>query len=117
MLGICGYTAVVAIRIEQLNAATDYYLPRKDRRPDGTLADGKWRMSRIDSPNNRLRAMVESYGLAQYIFAPLLFFLGLFQFANVKSCGRQATAVACAIVGAAAFLLAMYRGYFSSLGS
>lgn len=57
------------VRIEVLNFQAGSYLPRKDRNPDGTLADGKWRVSLENSPRDQLRALVGTYGLLQYLLA------------------------------------------------
>src|SRR5262245_29291577 len=99
-----------AIRIEILNAQAENYLPRK------VLDDGKWRMSPNNSPRDRLRVIVESYGLLQYLLAPFLFVISILMWPRHLPSFVRAIVIIYAIIAVCAMLLMFYRGYFSSLG-
>ncbi len=105
------WVAVSAIRIERLNAEAGHYLPRHDQ-------DGKWRISRENTPRDQLRGLIHSVGLWQYLAAP-----GVVGLAAILYVTRQrspviaSVAVVCGMVGGAALVLAFYRGYFPSLGT
>ena len=109
LVGLTVWVAVSAVRIERLNAATGYYLPRHDD-------DGKWRISRESTPRDQLRGLVSSIGLLQYLFAPLVVGLSAYPFSRRDSAARRLLAACSGVVGIAALGLAFYRGYFSSLG-
>src|SRR5262245_1116974 len=73
MFLLTAFVLQTAVRIEVLNFQAGSYLPRKDLNADGTLADGKWRVSSLEnSPRDRLRSLVATFGLFQYFLAPLL---------------------------------------------
>lgn len=99
----------VAIRIETENAAAGYYLPRHDE-------PGKWRASRENRPHGRLRTLVSTVGLCQYLFAPLLMGLAAFQIARRGARWQRWLGIGSAALALLALSLALYRGYFSSLG-
>ena len=112
-------TAVVlqtAVRIEVLNVRAGNYLPRSDRNADGTFADGKWRISPDNTPRDQLRALVQTYGLLQYLFAPLLVILSIVGFRYSKGSLLKVIATLAMAVAVIAILLAFYRGYYSSSG-
>ena len=104
-----------AVRIEILNIQAGNYLPRRDRNPDGSLSDGKWRLSQENTARDRLRAAVQTFGLIQYVFAPLLLIFSLAVFFKAGGWSRVAAAfsVFSAVV---AISLMLYRDYYGSLG-
>ena len=103
------WVAVSAVRIERLNAEAGYYLPRHDE-------DGKWRVSRDDTPRDQLRGLIIRVGLFQYLLAPLVVGLAAFHVARRDSATRRSLAACSGVVGLVALSMAFYRGYFSSLG-
>ena len=72
MLLLGAFVSTTAVRIEILNARAGYFLPRQDRQPDGTFAEGKWRMSLENTPRDQLGEVVQIYGIMQYVMAPVL---------------------------------------------
>jgi len=105
-----------AVRIEVLNIQAGNYLPRKDRNPDGTLADGKWRVSPENTPRDRLRDVVQTAGLRQYFLAPLLLILSIvMSLKSIRSWARAAGMLS-GSVAAIAITLMLYREYYQSLG-
>jgi hypothetical protein len=54
-----------AARIEVLNMRAGNYLPRSDSSPDGSFADGEWRISQENTSRDQLRGLVETFGLTQ----------------------------------------------------
>jgi hypothetical protein len=109
MVGGALWVTVVAIRIETQNAAAGYYLPRRDE-------PGKWRISREDLPRDQLRKLVSTLGVWQYIFSPLVIALASICFIRRSVSWQRWVGVASGVVGLGALSLALYRGYFSSLG-
>ena len=109
MVGGALWVAAVAIRIETENAAAGYYLPRHDE-------PGKWRTSRENMPHNRLRTWVSTVGLCQYLFAPLLVALAAIHITRRDTPWQRWLGIGGTAVGLMALSLALYRGYFSSLG-
>ena len=109
--------SVTAARIEWLNWEAGSYLPRKDKLPDGSFADGAWRVSRTSEPRDELRGLILSAGLRQYALAPLLAVgsLGFF-FLSRRRIERVMTSL-CFSAGVLATGLMFYREYWSSLGS
>jgi hypothetical protein len=105
-----------AVRIEVLNIQAGNYLPRKDRNPDGTLADGKWRVSGENTPRDRMRDVVQTAGLQQYFLAPLLLILSIIVSAMSIRPWARATGMLSGSVAAIAITLMLYRQYFQSLG-
>ena len=109
-----------AAYIEYKNAKADYFLPRQDVNEDGTWRDGKWRISAISGhPRDSLRGVVGSLGLIQY---PLCFgmIIGVIMTMQSERLRQNQTirwlclaAFMSAVIGLG---LAMYRGYFTSLG-
>ena len=106
------WVVLTAVRIERLNAQSGYYLPRRD---GGT--DGKWRQSLQRSPRDQLRDLVGSIGILQYLFAPLAFVVGLFGAARLHSFPARTFSGLCSLLALVCLGLALYRGYFTSLGS
>src|ERR1700754_4491086 len=105
-----------AVRIEVLNIQAGNSLPRKDRNPDGTLADGKWRVSPENTPRDRLRDVVQTAGLRQYFLAPLLLILSIvMSLKSIRSWARAAGMLS-GSVAAIAITLMLYREYYQSLG-
>jgi hypothetical protein len=109
MLGGTLWVAAIAVRIETQNAAAGYYLPRHDE-------PGKWRMSRENMPQDKLRALVSSVGLCQYVLAPLLLALAAIHIVRPNTSSQRWLGLGSAVVALAALSLAFYQGYFSSLG-
>jgi hypothetical protein len=113
-------TAVVfqtAVRIEVLNFQAGSYLPRKDRNPDGTLADGKWRVSSLENgPRDQLRGLVETFGLLQYLLAPLLLIFAIFVFLKSSRSWLKVGATLSLVLSIIAISLMLYRQYYQSLG-
>src|SRR5215204_2499094 len=116
MLLLAGCVTFTAARIESLNAQVGYYLPRQGRDLGGTAADGEWRISGGDTPRDRLRGVVQTFGLAQYLLAPALFVLA--GIVSMRSRLRWARLAASAgvLVAVVAMWLMVYRGYYQSLG-
>jgi hypothetical protein len=108
-IGLSLWVGVVACVIEFQNARADYYLPRR------YLYDGKWRISMEDTPRDRLRGLVSGVGLFQYLLAPLCIVLGVVHASRQGAVWRRRAAVVFVIIGAGAFILAIYRGYLSSI--
>jgi hypothetical protein len=63
-----------------------------------------------------LRGLIMSAGLLQYLFAPAVVGLAAFHLSQRGPTQRRWTAVCAGAVGLAALSLALYRGYYSSLG-
>jgi hypothetical protein len=105
-----------AVRIEVLNFQAGSYLPRKDRNPDGTLADGKWRLSLENSPRDKLRALVETFGLLQYLLAPLLLIFAIIVLLKSRRSWIKIGAMLSLLASTCAMSLALYREYYQSLG-
>lgn len=105
-----------AVRIEVLNVRAGTYLPRRDRDSDGSLTDGKWRISQENSARDQLRAAVETLGLIQYVLAPLLLIFSLAVFFKNRRSWAGVVATFSVIVAAIAISLMLYREYYSSLG-
>jgi TRAP-type uncharacterized transport system fused permease subunit len=105
-----------AVRIEVLNTQAGYYLPRQDKNPDGSFLDGKWRVSMNNSPRDQLREIVESFGLMQYLLAPILLILSVFVIARSNPLWAKIIASVSLLVSVATIYLAFYREYWSSLG-
>lgn len=111
MLSLACWVCMSAIRIERVNAQAGFYLPRQDNGDDG-----KWRVSPDSTPRDRLRELVMSIGLLQYVFAPILLSSGYYFLFHRSSKMRVFLGAFCGIVGVSALILAVYRGYYSSLG-
>lgn len=112
-------TAVVlhsAVRIEMLNMQAGNYLPRRDRNPDGTLTDGTWRLSEENSARDQLRTAVQTFGLMQYVFAPLLLFFSLAVFFKTRGLWVGVAATLSVSSAVVAISLMLYRDYYGSLG-
>jgi len=112
-------TAVVmqtTIRIEVLNWQAGSYLPRSDRNAEDSLSDGKWRIFPDNSHRDRLRGLVQTFGVAQYVLAPLLLALAAFGTLNSKGLWTKAVAMSAMFVAAMALWLMVYREYYPSLG-
>ena len=110
LLTLTVWVTLTAVRIEQLNAKAGFYLPRNDE-------DGTWRTSRMnDTPHDQLHGLVSGIGLLQYLLAPSVVALGVAQSVTTRRVAFRRFGACAAIVGMAAWALALYRGYFSSLG-
>jgi hypothetical protein len=92
------------------------YLPRRDRNPDGTLTDGKWRLSQENSARDQLRAAVQTFGLMQYVFAPLLLIFSLAVFFKTRGSWAGVAATLSVPSAIVAISLMLYRDYYGSLG-
>jgi len=106
-----------AVKIEILNAQAGNYLPRHDRQPDGTFADGKWRASLENTPRDQLRKAVQTYGIVQYVIAPLLFAVAAFVALKSKVRWAKVAGATSVFVAVVALWLMFYREYWSSLGA
>lgn len=110
LLGLMLWGAAVTVRIEIQNAAAEGDLPRRGGEP------GKWRISREGTPRDELRGMIQTIGLLQDVFAPLLVLLAVVHVAWGSMAFRRRWSVLGGVVGCVAWGLALYLGYFSSLG-
>ena len=116
ILLLAAFTLHTALRIEYLNVSAGSYLPRRDRKTDGTFSDGTWRISSEDSARDRLRQTVGTFGLVQYLAVPLLLALSLFQGFKSRARWVRTIAIGCCLIGLFALTMMYYRGYYSSLG-
>ena len=116
MVLLGAFVFTTAVRIEILNAQAGFYMPRQDRQPDGTLADGKWRVSGENTPRDQLRGVVEPYGLMQYVMAPLLLAIAALVVLKEKIGWAKVIGATGVVVAVVALWLMFYREYFSSLG-
>ena len=116
MFLLTAFVVQTAVRIEVLNFRAGNYLPRKDRNPDGSLADGKWRLSLENSPRNQLRAVVATLGLLQYLLAPLLLMFAIIVLLKSSRSWVKIGATLTLVASTIAISLMMYRGYYQSLG-
>lgn len=66
--------------------------------------------------HNAILAWVGSFGLLQYILAPLGFSLSFFAFKSNHTPSLRCLSVFCGVCNLAAITIAIYRGYFTSLG-
>ena len=112
---LAAFVTFTAVRIEILNAQAGYYLPRQDKNSDGSFSDGIWRVSINNNPRDQLREVIESYGLMQYLLAPLLFILSIFVIATSKPVSAKVLGSVCILASMAAIYLMFYREYLSSL--
>jgi hypothetical protein len=116
MILLTAFVLHSAARIEVLNMRAGNYLPRSDRDRDGTLTDGKWRVSQEDTPRDQLRSAVQTLGLLQYVLAPLLLIFALAVFFKTRRSWAKAAATFSVFVAAIAISLMLYREYYQSLG-
>ena len=105
-----------AARIEVLNFQAGNYLPRRDRDLEGNLTDGKWRISPENSPRDQLREAVQTFGLMQYVLAPVLLIFSLAVFFKTRRSRASVAATFSVFVAAIAISLMLYRRYYESLG-
>jgi hypothetical protein len=105
-----------AVRVEVLNFQAGNYLPRSDRNPDGTLADGKWRVSPENSPRDQLRGLVATFGLMQYLLSPLLLIFAIVLLFKSRRFWDKAGAIFSMVLSTIAMSLMFYREYYQSLG-
>lgn len=105
-----------AVRIEMLNMQAGNYLPRRDPNADGTLTDGTWRLSEENSARDRLHAAVRTFGLMQYVFAPLLLIFSLAVFFKTRGSWAGVAATLSVSSAVVAISLMLYRDYYGSLG-
>jgi hypothetical protein len=105
------WVAISCVRIELLNAQADFYLPRKDGG-----ADGAWRVSPNNEPRDQLRGLIEVTGLLQYPLAMLLAGLAVWQLSKRGIKTDKRVVVCCLVVSLVALAMAVYRGYYTSLG-
>ena len=116
MILLAAVVTDTAARIEVLNTRAGNYLPRNDRNPDSTFADGEWRVSEGTIPRNQLRSVVQTFGLLQYLLAPLLFMLAVaVSLKSRKSWAKVAGAISVFVAIIAVWLM-LYREYYQSLG-
>ena len=116
MILLTAFVLQSAVRIEVLNFRAGNYLPRIDRDADGTLADGKWHVSNDNTPRDQLRGLVETYGLMQYVLAPLLLIISVVVLFNSSRSWMKIAATMTLVIAVVAIHLTFYRGYYSSLG-
>lgn len=117
MVLLAAFVLYTAARIEILNAQAGYYLPRQDRQPDGTFADGRWRVSFENTPRDQLRRAVRTYGIMQYVMAPLLFAVAALVALKSKIIWARVIGATCVFVAVIALWLMFYREYWSSLAT
>jgi hypothetical protein len=117
MILLAAFVIQTAARVEVLNTRAGNYLPRKDRNPDGTFADGKWRVSEGITPRNQLLSVVQTFGLLQYVLAPLLFMLAVGVSSKSRKSWAKVAGAVSVFVAVIAVWLMLYREYYQSLGS
>ena len=105
-----------AVRVEVLNFQAGNYLPRTDRNPDGTLADGKWRVSLENSPRDQLRGLVATSGLLQYLLSPLLLVFAIVVLLKSSRSWVKVGATLSLVLSVIAMSFMFYREYYQSLG-
>ena len=110
LVGLSLWVGVVAGVIEVQNARAGYYLPRRD------LEDGKWRVSRADTPRDKLRGLVGGVGLLQYLISPFVVLLGIYHATHTAVRSRWILSITALLVAVVAGGLAFYRDYLGSLG-
>ena len=113
------YVLFVAAYIEITNVRAGNYLPNREYR-NNDPADGvvKWRESPFQTErglaNNALRNFVATFGLTQYVAAPVLVLLAtLVLLTRIRH--RYYAAIPLGI-GTVACVLMWHRAYFTSLG-
>jgi hypothetical protein len=112
MISLAVWVASTSVRIEWWNAQAGIYLPRHDEE-----AGTKRRVSfRQIIPRDELRELVSTVGLMQYLFAPLVVGFAAFYLSRDASAQRPWFAACAGVAGFAALSLAVYRGYYTSLG-
>jgi hypothetical protein len=116
MILLTAFVLHSAARIELLNIRAGNYLPRSDRNLDASFSDGKWRISEENTPRDQLRTAVETFGLMQYVLAPLLLILALTVFLMSARSWTRMAATFSVVVATVAISLALYREYHQSLG-
>ena len=116
MFLLTAFVVQTAVRVEVLNYQAGNYLPRADRNADGTFADGKWRLSTENTPRDQLRGLVGTWGLLQYVLAPLLLMIAVIIFLKSRRSWLTMAATLGVVVASLAISLAFYREYFPSLG-
>jgi hypothetical protein len=113
---LAAFVLQTAARIEVLNIRAGNYLPRKDRNPDGTFIDGKWRASLENTPRDQLLSLVQTSGLLQYFLAPLLLILAMAVFLTSRKSWAKVAGALSVSVAVIAISLMLYREYYHSLG-
>jgi hypothetical protein len=116
MILLTAFVIQTVARIEVLNTRAGNYLPRNDLNPDATLADGKWRVSEGITPRNQLRSVVQTFGLLQYVLAPLLFMLAVAVSLKSRKSWMKVAGSVSVFVSVIAVWLMLYREYYQSLG-
>lgn len=117
-LALTAIALFVCIRIEVFNLRAGGYLPRS---PDNDHGVSTWRVASPSEAKaeewNRFRDFVSTWGLAQYVVAPMGVILSL---VVLRSARRDRVVVGVslttALASAACMGMMFYRGYFSSLG-
>src|SRR5688572_9465112 len=97
MMLLSALVLYTSLRIEYLNVRAGSYLPRQDRNVDGSFSDGKWRISSENGPRDQLRMMIATFGLPQYLFAPLLLALSVLTFVRIRSRWVRVVATVCCV--------------------
>lgn len=115
MILLTAFVLQSAARIEILNMRAGNYLPRSDRNPVDSLADGKWRISQENTSRDQLRGLVQTLGLLQYVLAPLLLILAIAVFLKSRGSRAKVAAAFSVFVATIAISLMLYREYFQSL--
>ena len=116
MILLTAFVFQSAVRIEVLNIQSGSYLPRRDRNLDGTLSDGKWRISAENTSRDQLREAVQTLGLLQYVLAPLLLLLALGVLLKTRRSWSGSLAAFSGVVAVSAISLMLYREHYESFG-
>jgi hypothetical protein len=116
MFLLTAFVVQTAVRVEVLNFQAGNYLPRTDRNPDGTLADGKWRESLENNPRDQLRDLVATFGLLQYLLAPLLLIFAIVVLLKSSRSWAKICVTLSLVVSTIAISRMLYREYYQSLG-
>src|SRR5258705_13210453 len=109
MLLLTAIVVQTAARVEVLNFQAGNYLPRTDRNPDGTLADGKWRQSLENNSRDQLRDLVATFGLLQYLLSPLLLIFAIVVLLKSNRSWSRICATLSLVVSTIAMSLMLYR--------
>lgn len=115
LICLAAWVSVTAIRLESLNAKAGNFLPRQD------AEGGKWRAvfppsTQVEYAQNQLRSLVGSIGILQYPLTLAACLLAFVEIENRISVRRSLFAVACGLAAVTALVIAIYRGYLTSLG-
>jgi hypothetical protein len=111
LIGLSIWVITVALRIEWLNYRADFYLPRTDWPEEG---NPKWRSR--GGANGQLHDWIGTFGQLQYILALALLVLAFHIAGFLRRDPLVWLPITSGLIAIFALSLAVYRGYFTSLG-